>query len=216
MPIPDGFVIGAEVQEDINLKSCARCGERKPVTHYHKDAGKKDGLRAYCKPCALNYSANYYKANTPDVLARHATYYSENRERATAKNLRWAAANPDKMRAFNAKWRNANPDKVRAAKARWRAQNPDAIRIKNQNRRARESGGSLSKGLSARLFTLQKGKCACCRKPLGDKYHLDHIMPLALGGTNTDNNMQLLRAVCNHQKYTKHPVEFMQQRGFLL
>lgn len=73
-----------------------------------------------------------------------------------------------------------------------------------------------SKGLAERLFRLQRGKCACCKKPLGSDYHLDHIMPLALGGVNEDSNIQLLRAKCNMQKHTVHPVEFMQQRGFLL
>ena len=77
-------------------------------------------------------------------------------------------------------------------------------------------GGVLTLGLSLRLFQLQKGKCACCKKPLGSNYHMDHIMPLALGGTNTNDNIQLLRARCNLQKQAKHPVDFMQQRGYLL
>ena len=38
----------------------------------------------------------------------------------------------------------------------------------------------------------------------------------ALGGLNADSNMQLLRAECNLQKSAKHPVDFMQSRGFLL
>jgi 5-methylcytosine-specific restriction endonuclease McrA len=45
---------------------------------------------------------------------------------------------------------------------------------------------------------------------------MDHIIPLALGGANTDDNIQLLRATCNLQKHTKHPIDFMQQRGYLL
>lgn len=45
---------------------------------------------------------------------------------------------------------------------------------------------------------------------------MDHIMPLALGGTNTDDNIQLLCPTCNRSKHAKHPVDFMQQRGFLL
>jgi 5-methylcytosine-specific restriction endonuclease McrA len=51
---------------------------------------------------------------------------------------------------------------------------------------------------------------------LGDNYHLDHIVPLAIGGTNTDDNIQLLRQKCNQQKSAKHPIDFMQSRGFLL
>jgi 5-methylcytosine-specific restriction endonuclease McrA len=74
----------------------------------------------------------------------------------------------------------------------------------------------LSKDISQKLFKIQNGLCACCRKPLGDNFHLDHIMPMALGGSNTDDNIQLLRSRCNQQKHAKHPVDFMQERGFLL
>ena len=65
-------------------------------------------------------------------------------------------------------------------------------------------------------MVLQKGLCPCCRKPLGNDYHMDHIIPLALGGSNGDNNIQLLRSECNLEKQAKHPVDFMQSRGFLL
>jgi len=53
-------------------------------------------------------------------------------------------------------------------------------------------------------------------QPLGDDFHMDHIMPIALGGSNTDDNMQLLRKECNLQKQAKHPIDFMQSRGLLL
>lgn len=65
----------------------------------------------------------------------------------------------------------------------------------------------------------KNGKCKACSKAshsVGDNYHLDHIMPLALGGPNTDDNIQLLRQRCNNQKSKKHPVDFMQSRGNLL
>ena len=60
------------------------------------------------------------------------------------------------------------------------------------------------------------GKCVCCGHPLSDNYHLDHIVPIALGGANEDWNIQLLRGECNLQKHAKHPVNFMQSKGFLL
>lgn len=87
-----------------------------------------------------------------------------------------------------------------------------------QNKRAkiRENGGRLSPGLAKTLFSLQKGKCACCGLPLGNDFHLDHIIPSALGGANEDWNIQLLRRKCNMSKGAKHPLVFMQGKGFLL
>lgn len=111
-----------------------------------------------------------------------------------------------------------NRDKANQRNKKWRDKNPGVFLIHTANRRAKKlaNGGLLSKGIRNRLFNLQKGKCVCCGEPLGSDYHMDHIMPLALGGVNEDWNMQLLKQQCNNQKKAKHPVEFMQSRGFLL
>lgn len=214
-------------------KTCTKCHETKPVAEFSKCARARDGLKSQCKACdkiAVSVwdranpgkrkarDAAWNKANPGKRKARSAVWYAENREKVKADGAARYAANPEKIKAVNAKWVSENMDKVKVIQARWDAANPDSRTIRNANRRARkvEAGGKLSKGLAERLFTLQRGKCACCGKSLGKDSHLDHIMPLALGGSNTDSNMQLLRGICNRQKSAKHPIDFMQQRGFLL
>lgn len=186
------------------MKTCTKCGETKPITEFGKYGGKRAGRHSRCKVCRNIAKADWYAANS---------------DKCRVSGAKWSAANKDKERLSDVKYRSANPEKVRAAVARWASANPEALRIKSQNQRARkrEVGGKLSKLLAERLFKLQRGMCACgCKQPLGSDYHMDHIIPLALGGTNEDNNIQLLRAKCNLQKSAKHPVDFMQQRGFLL
>jgi len=162
--------------------------------------------------------AAHYAANSERIRAKNAAWLAANQEKTKANRAAWAMANKDRSKATTAAWRLSHPEQVKAQISAWNEANPEARRIHHQNRRAkkRSGGGVLSKGLAEKLFKLQKGMCPCCKQPLGDSYHLDHKMPLALGGSNTDDNMQLLRAVCNLQKKAKHPVDFMQQRGFLL
>lgn len=147
----------------------------------------------------------------------------------TMRKAKWRIKNPDKEIAYQAKYRAANPE-AQAAKgvarrlanplynAMWRAANPSSGRIIQHNRRARQraNGGVLSKGLAEKLFKLQRGKCACCHVSLDDGSHLDHVIPVALGGPNEDWNMQLLCPPCNMQKHAKHPIDFMRSRGFLI
>lgn len=77
--------------------------------------------------------------------------------------------------------------------------------------------GVVSKDLPERLLALQKYKCACCKKDLRKVgYELDHIEALANGGSNDDLNIQLLCRKCNRAKSTKHFIDFMQAKGYLL
>jgi len=164
------------------------------------------------------YKADYYVKNKKEIAAKLAAKHRADPSVARTRVKAWAQKYPEKVKAYAKEYglKNSKANSLRASL--WGKANPDACRIKANNRRARklQAGGRLSKGLGAKLFALQKGMCPCCKQPLGDKYHLDHKMPLALGGSNTDDNMQLLRQRCNNQKYSKHPVDFMQSRGFLL
>ena len=199
-----------------------------------------------CRPCRLASCAPYRASNPEKVQAGRDAWTEQNKDKIKETRKAYRDANHEKLNALQSAWVKANPDRVKAMKERHRAtakyketnsryaaENIDRNRAKNRawinnnrdaanriyhTRRAKkaEAGGVLSKGLAAKLLSLQRGKCACCGLPLGGKYHLDHILPIALGGTNTDDNIQLLRAVCNHQKHAKHPVDFMQSRGFLL
>lgn len=189
------------------MKLCKKC-----------DAATDHNASGYCKPCTKAYDAARYAANPERVKAATAAWAKANPERGKAYKAAYRAASPEVGRAYSAAYRAANKEKLCAASAAYRAANPEAVLTQKRNRRARKfaSGGKLSTGLSTKLFNLQKGKCPCCNQPLGDDYHLDHIMPLALGGDNDDDNMQLLRKTCNLQKSAKHPTDFMQQRGFLL
>ena len=178
-------------------------------------------------------SRKYQSENIEKIRASAASWRANNPEKVSVNRLAWAASNkgkvfeinrkqrlknPKALRDKKAEYRNANKEKIASAGRIYREENKDAIRLLKANRRAkkREAGGSLSTGLVDRLMVLQKGRCACCGDRLGGSYHLDHIIPIALGGENTDGNIQLLKARCNLQKKAKHPVDFMQERGFLL
>lgn len=166
-------------------------------------------------------SAARYAADPAKAAMKGAARYALNPEKFKARSKARYAANPDKSHAYDAAYRIANKEKIRVTKAAYRDAHPDACAIKFHTRRARKigNGGVLSKGLFNKLFLLQKGLCIVCRAKLSDtkpRSPMDHIMPLALGGPNTDANIQLLCSICNNQKNAKHPIDFMQSRGFLL
>lgn len=160
----------------------------------------------------------YVEDNKEKVKKYQAKWRLENAEKLKKDKAAWQLSNAEKIKKRRAEKYAANADKMREEKRKYYAENAESFKIRAHNRRVKitESGEKLSQGLTHKLFKLQKGRCACCKLPLGSDYHMDHVMPLALGGTNTDDNIQLLRAVCNKQKHAKHPIDFMRERGFLL
>lgn len=129
-------------------------------------------------------------------------------------DAKWRAANIEKHRIRSRKWGEDNREKVRA----WKSANPDLIKAAKHRRRANKlnSGGSFTSLDIKNIYTLQRGKCVCCSISLKKSYHVDHIMPLSKSGSNDKTNIQLLCPNCNLQKHSKHPVDFMQQLGFLI
>ena len=207
------------------MKVCETCGT--------SDRNK----RGDCKRCANIRVARWRSENPEKAKASTARWRSNNREqsikmcaewrlrfpeRQRAATKRWEANHPEQrkyyMKAYLKKWQADNSERRKEASRQWWKSHPEVRRINESKRRAmkRGNGGSLSKELVEKVFILQMGKCPWCRQPLGDNYALDHRMPLALGGANEDRNMQLLRSKCNLQKHAKHPIDFMQSRGFLL
>ena len=195
------------------MKKCAKCS-----TLYE---GK------FCRQCKKVYLQEYRKANKERIYSVESAWRKANPTNVTATRQRWKdknknagaeyyAKNSTKIKQKVKEWYLENIQKASAYKKAYHKANPESRPNGKAKRRERESTGKLSKGLVGKLLKLQKGLCPCCRQPLGDDYHLDHIIPLALGGKNEDRNIQLLRGSCNMQKHAKHPIDFMQERGFLL
>mgnify|MGYP001597355885 FL=1 len=212
--------------------------------HKEKISAYQAEYRITNREKALAYHSVYYAKNRDRFAAKGAAYYAENREKIAAYQTAYNAANREKIKAYHvayhalhradraayrasrrversvamAAWRAENHKHVKAYSAAYRAKpESKALRRICQHNRTSRKVGKLSTRIADKLFKLQRGMCACgCGKKLGNDYHLDHIMPLVRGGLNEDWNIQLLTSTCNQQKHAKHPVDFMQSRGYLL
>jgi 5-methylcytosine-specific restriction endonuclease McrA len=68
--------------------------------------------------------------------------------------------------------------------------------------------GKLSKHIVKELLIAQKCECVYCKVDITEERHIDHIFPIAKGGTNTDDNIQLTCPKCNIMKGDMYPWEF--------
>lgn len=208
---------------------CAEAKARRSKPGYVTTQERRQRFTPDQRAAELARKRAYYQETRDQQLAYAAKYREDNYERLRAE---WTGAyqrrkdyfdqynreNRDRIRARRLAWTQANSDRIKELNAIWTQNNLDRHRVHQHKRRARlRSGGSLSLNIIEQLLVRQRGRCACCGIRLRGAYDLDHIIPLALGGSNTDDNVQLLTPQCNRQKGAKHPIEFMQQRrGMLL
>jgi hypothetical protein len=131
----------------------------------------------------------------------------------------WRLANPDKQRFASDAWHEANPGRMLERTRRWARSNPEKIAAKTSRRRSRECnavGGHTAFDLKA-LLAQQKNRCVYCGADFAVAgKHLDHILPLILGGSNDPENLQYLCPPCNLAKGAKHPQDFAIERGITL
>jgi len=189
------------------MKFCKKCSTHKENEFFSKDLSKPDGKRPYCKDCEK---------------ARVAKWSSENPEKAAKSGAEWAKKNPEKVTVYNEKYRANHPERIQAGAALWRSNNPEKINAhaRNQRARRRNSEGTHTKDEVFNLFEKQRGRCATCVKKLKSsgksRYHVDHITPIAKGGTNWISNLQLLCQSCNCRKSAKDPLAWANENGKLL
>ncbi len=222
---PDSSFSFKNKKEGVRKPWCKSCVKVSSASYYQRN--KETIIK----------KTNEYRKNNLDLYAdatrrwrdKNPEYY----ERAKELLYEWKRKNPDRIKAIDARKyakhrvsdrkRRAvkyeqNKESVKAANKAYKINNRHLYAAYSHNRRARKlaSSGKLSPGLSLKLYELQKGMCPCCGKPLGDDFHIDHIVPLSKGGANEDWNIQLLRSSCNLRKNAKDPIEYMQENGFLL
>lgn len=111
--------------------------------------------------------------------------------------------------------RRIKSGKAKLLLRKYRAANSHKVREWDQRRSGRKTG-RLPKGTVAKLYQLQGGRCAACKKLLHGKYHVDHVVALANSGKHEARNIQLLCPHCNVRKSAKDQAPFMRELGYLL
>jgi 5-methylcytosine-specific restriction endonuclease McrA len=179
------------------------------MTSPSREQAKADGLKFYSsgKPCRRGHLAQRRVADYICLECQRegsAKWRNENKDAERERHIRWVAANREQRNAKKNKWRRGRKDMRVAENNRRRA-------------RKRNAGGSHSAADIREITRLQKGKCAWCRVSFSKKRrHVDHIEPLARGGHNGRQNLQMLCETCNTRKSWKDPIVFAQQQGRLL
>lgn len=170
-------------------------------------------------PEAVNAYKREQRIKNPKVRETERAYREAHPEQTKASKKRAREkADPVRMAKHRQKWAESNPEKVKEIARNYRINNPEKARAIVRNRQARKkgNGGKHTAEDIEEIHARQKYKCAECGVSTKKKRHVDHIMPLKLGGSNGKENLQILCPRCNQRKNDLHPVDWAKKQGRLV
>jgi 5-methylcytosine-specific restriction endonuclease McrA len=214
-------------------KVCRVCKLTKQSIEFSRHASNKDGLQTACKACTSAYLSEYHTKNRERQNIRSAENYARNKAARNAANKLWLELNKERATELAREYYRQNRDRIlersnkryeekgeeiRARLTAYRAAYPERRRAIDARMRVKRlsAPGSHTAADISNLMKLQRGKCVVCKCNIRKSYHVDHIQPLAKGGSNDRDNLQLLCPPCNKRKHARDPIEFMKKQGFLL
>lgn len=217
-------------------KRCYKCGVVKPLDDYQRHKSKADGRQSYCRECtneanrvwreanrerAKEASRAWREANKERVREVNRAWYENNRERSLGNNRAWYQANKERAREYSRVWREenrerhlangrawaeANRERARETSRAWQRANPDKRATIVHRRRARKSSAVPQRWTVDHTLGDPLACWWCGRGLLGATAHVDHVMPIRLGGPADTANEVMSCADCNHSKNAKHPL----------
>ena len=218
----------------VETKKCKTCGEVKPLDQYPKQGRNSNGTQRYnskCKRCACEYIKKH--RNRPEVKEREREYHKEYYRKPEVKERR-----KEYYKEYIKKYRNRPEVKeLRKEQAKRYFSKPNVKermkeyskkyyheRYKEYYKEYNSRKHSISLGLSYSINLLREYKttkkmlkncCAYCGVYLTPQNeHLEHIIPISVGGTNTPDNIVCSCAKCNLSKNARPMEEWYREQPF--
>ncbi len=167
-----------------DFRACTKCGVVKPLGEFHKTNRTKSGHVAKCKACCHELRAQYYHDHYEEQKKYSQEIYRKNRTAMLARDRVYRQHNATKINTRISAWKKLNPEKNLVYHHKYRAKNQSETHFTPEEWQA--------------LCEKYEGHCLKCGKQ--KKLTVDHIVPLALGGSNDIDNIQPLCKSCNTSK----------------
>jgi 5-methylcytosine-specific restriction endonuclease McrA len=167
------------------------------------------------------YDKAYREENKERMKARDKAYREENKEKTKASSKAYREKNKEKIKARKKAYREEKKEEIKAYQKAYRKKNKEKIKVgkkayseANKDRYSAYSAKRKALKILALLPTtdnelvkkLYKQRAEMSEKR-GEEYHVDHIIPLSIGGAHHQDNMRVITAKENLEKNDKYTPE---------
>ena len=179
------------------------------ISGYRKHVRRKDPKCQSCWDARAKHMREYRKDN-PDIMS-------------AAYKRKWARADKELAKKKSIEWRHKNRDHANAYQRNLRKDNPRWLELHNataRRRRARIRGQGFEFFTETDVLNKYGNICHICAieidisAPRGGRskgalelgwelgLHIDHVIPISKGGSDTLDNVRPAHAICNLRKGT--------------
>jgi len=192
------------------MKQCKGCNKIKPNTEFYTRPGSPDGYRNFCKDCMHKTMKKYQQEHLEEKHEYNRAYRQDHLEVLREYSHRYWQEHRETHRKYCLAYRREHLQEERARGRAYAREHPEKYREKAHLRRARKRNAEVEKIDDRLVFQQARYRCAMCDRKTKPDYNyqhrlyptLDHIIPLARGGTHTWLNVQCLCRECNIRKHT--------------
>ena len=86
-----------QTTDDIETKTCSKCGKVQLKSNFCKDKRARDGLLSRCKECDKKRAKEYSANNKDKIKEKGRKYYANNKDKIKEKGRKYYANNKDKI-----------------------------------------------------------------------------------------------------------------------
>lgn len=179
------------------MKECRACLETKELSLFVKQKSSKGGYENTCKSCSAKRNREWKQAN---------------KEKVAGWNKKYSLANPEKVKESKDKWKKENPEFLREVRKKWRDKNKGLVNSYTRKRQA-----SQLQRTPAWLTDFDNTYIECMyqlsamrSKYSGEKWHVDHVIPLQgklVSGLHVPLNLKVVPATYNSRKYNSYEIQ---------
>lgn len=173
-------------------KVCTGCGSCKKIALFNKNNMSKDGHTSRCKECQKGSAKKSYAKNKHKKT--YLKYYQEHKEQKAAQSRKYYQEHKDELKKKHAAYRNTKQGKTSMQKAHSK----------------RGAAMKVSKGIPyTRELVVDRDRqggtypiCYLCGKEITTPgaLHLDHVIPIVVGGPDCFTNVACVHSTCNLTK----------------